>query len=372
MKTGYGQQTGLFTKAISELGHDVTISTYGGLQGREIDWNGIRVMGGSREAHGNDFLGVRAGEWLADGPGFLIILGDTWCFNPRALKGGPVAMWTPVDCDPLGAGDHAVLAGAEAVPIATSRHGAKMMTGAGLTPLLVPHGIDTDVFRPGDKAEARRILGFPQDAFIVGMNGANSDSTPSRKAFPQQLQAFARFRKTHPDAVMALHTRIDGPDGAIHMHELSERLGITGSLFYSDQRRYWEGAFTAEYLATFYNAIDVLSATSFGEGFGLPLLEAQSCGVPVITSDHSAMKEMCGAGWLVDGDPWWQNDHLAFWHAPRIDAIKRAYVKAHDLAGRKKAEAREFALGFDVKRITQEYWVPVLATLEARLAGELG
>jgi len=371
MKTGYGQQTGLFCKALAEAGHDITISTYGGLQGRELEWGGLRVLGGSREAHGNDFLGVRTAEWLGEGPGWLIILGDTWCFNPQVLKGAPVAMWTPVDCDPLGLGDGQVLKGSGAVPIAVSRHGEAMMRAAGLAPLYVPHGTDTSVFAPGDKAEARRILGFPAGAFIVGMNGANSDSGPSRKGFPQALQAFAQFRKGHKDAVMALHTRIDGPDGAVHMHELSGRLGVTEHLFYSDQRRYWEGAFTAEYLATFYNAIDVLLLPSFGEGFGLPLLEAQSCGVPVITSDHSAMREMCGAGWLVQGDPWWQNDHLAWWHYPRPDHIRRALSKAYESAGRKSGQAREFALAYDVKRVTEEYWRPVLADLEARLASQV-
>ena len=369
MKTGYGQQTGLFCKLLAQAGHDVTISSFGGLQGRSIEWEGIRVLGGSREAHGNDFLGVRTAEWLSEGPGWLITLGDTWCFNPAVLRGAPVAMWTPVDCSRLGHSDRGVLQASGAVPIAISRHGQIAMKAAGLQPLYVPHGVDCDVFRPGDQVQARKILGFPEAAFIIGMNGANSDSGPSRKAFPQALQAFAQFRKHHRDAVMALHTRIDGPDGAVHMHELSEYLGITGDLFYSDQRRYWEGAFSSEYLATFYAAVDVLLMPSFGEGFGLPLIEAQACGVPVITSRHSAMTELHGPGWLVDGEDWWQNDHLAMWSYPRIDHIRRALGKAYDGARnpQRREAARAFALGYEAKLVADRYWRPVLEDLDARM-----
>jgi glycosyltransferase involved in cell wall biosynthesis len=54
-------------------------------------------------------------------------------------------------------------------------------------------------------------------------------------------------------------------------------------------------------LIQIYNAADMLLAPSLHEGFGITLLEAMACGIPVITSKVSAMPEVVGnAGVLVD------------------------------------------------------------------------
>jgi glycosyltransferase involved in cell wall biosynthesis len=46
-----------------------------------------------------------------------------------------------------------------------------------------------------------------------------------------------------------------------------------------------------------------LTTPSFYEGFGLPALEAMSCGTPVVVSDRASLPEVVGeAGLLVDPD----------------------------------------------------------------------
>jgi glycosyltransferase involved in cell wall biosynthesis len=52
-----------------------------------------------------------------------------------------------------------------------------------------------------------------------------------------------------------------------------------------------------------YNAASVLTTPSFYEGFGLPALEAMSCGTAVVVSDRASLPEVVGeAGLLVDPD----------------------------------------------------------------------
>jgi glycosyltransferase involved in cell wall biosynthesis len=47
-------------------------------------------------------------------------------------------------------------------------------------------------------------------------------------------------------------------------------------------------------LPLWYNSADLFAYPSAYEGFGLPVLEAMACGVPVITSASSALVELAG------------------------------------------------------------------------------
>ncbi len=54
-----------------------------------------------------------------------------------------------------------------------------------------------------------------------------------------------------------------------------------------------------EQLFSLYRECDILSFISTYEGFGLPIIEAQSVGRPVITSNLSSMPEIAGEGALL-------------------------------------------------------------------------
>jgi len=52
-------------------------------------------------------------------------------------------------------------------------------------------------------------------------------------------------------------------------------------------------------LPAIYSQCDVFLYPSLRESFGIPMLEAMACGVPVITSNTSSMPEIAGTGALI-------------------------------------------------------------------------
>jgi glycosyltransferase involved in cell wall biosynthesis len=245
-----------------------------------------------------------------------------------------------------------------------SRHGERAIRDAGFDPLYVPHGCDLSVFKPPVDRDALRRKWGVRNRFVIGINAANKD--PFRKGWPEQLLAFARFRQRHPEALLLAHTMPNQPGNQLDLTVLARRLGLAGAIMFSDQYRYVTGALTPENMADWYGVLDVYSGCAYGEGFGIPLLEAQACGVPVVTTAGSAMTELKGPGWAVGGEPVWNPVHQAWWTKPSVREIDKAYEKAYRLAASKRQQAREFAEPYDVDRVVKEHWVPVLEKAVAR------
>ena len=59
------------------------------------------------------------------------------------------------------------------------------------------------------------------------------------------------------------------------------------------------GYVSAEELAAWYSRASVFAFPSLDEGFGMPVLEAMSMGVPVVASNRSALPEVCGDAALM-------------------------------------------------------------------------
>src|SRR6266498_490712 len=93
--TGYGTQTGLFTPRIRDLGHDVAISAFYGLQGAEMTWRGMKVYANYHAPHGTDVLVPHALHHFgahetrsfreAAARGLIITLYDVWPLNVPML-----------------------------------------------------------------------------------------------------------------------------------------------------------------------------------------------------------------------------------------------------------------------------------------------
>jgi glycosyltransferase involved in cell wall biosynthesis len=114
-------------------------------------------------------------------------------------------------------------------------------------------------------------------------------------------------------------------------------------------------------LAAFYTASDVLLAASYGEGFGVPLIESQACGTPVITGNWTAMPDLVAdTSYLVDGQPFWNEAQKAFWNIPSIEALARALELAYEERRGRDEVSIEFAKDFSAENVWSTYWLPFL------------
>ena len=336
-----------------------------GLQGAIQEWNGIPVYPATGDWD-NGGISTFAKHHRAD---YVITLCDAWVMKPDLWPDVEMAMWAPIDHYPIPPAVLGVLSHERVHPIAMSRDGEQWMQKFELDPLYVPHAVDTSIFKPMPELRngARAALKMPRDAFIVGMVAANKGN-PSfpRKSFPQVFDAFHNFSKTHPDAYLYVHSEAQPRDGGIDLVTLARAIGIPEDrLAFPPENAWYLGIMDNRFVANVYQAFDVLCSPSMGEGFGIPILEAQACGVPVIVAEHSAMTELCGAGWLVRGDRWWDALQTSFAIVPAISEIERALEQAYEARNdpRLSQQAWEFAQDYDADKVATEYWMPALEQL---------
>lgn len=362
--SGYGKMAALFIPRIASAGHDIAaIAAPFSFGGSPITWNNIPLLGTVRDIAGNDVI-LRNHEYF--GADLTITLCDPFALVRAAKELSQInlASWTPVDCRPVGYGDITFLRESGSVPIAMSIFGRDALEAEGCEPLLVPHAFDPDIYHPGPRDYRDTLPGVTDDSFVVGICAMNRDV---RKGWFEQFAAFARFHARHPDSFLAVHSSPGGFKGSLNLHGMACQLGISTAVGFPDSYSYDLGLIGEEAMAAWYNGIDVLSLCSYGEGFGLPLIEAAACGIPVITTDASAMTELCGAGFLVSGSPYWSDGHTSMWTRPDISDIDMAYEAAYNAWQNNtlpKKPAVDFAAQFAVDRVFEEHWVPALAALE--------
>jgi len=345
------------------MGHEVVISTFWGLTGSPTQWNGITVLPGFGANYCSSSLHEHARRMKPD---LVITLGDIWVLDPNLLKELPIAHWLPSDCRPMSTADrNFVEANGVFQLIAMSRFGQERFAAAGFDPVYVPHGIDLDVFDfPEDRDEARTRMDL-DGRFVIGANMANNDAI--RKALPEVMLAFAKFHNDRPDSLLSLHTCVH-QDGGQDLEFLAEHLGITDITRVVDQYSYTAGLISDQDMAQWYGSIDVLCSTSYGEGFGLPIIEAMACGVPVITTRTSSMIELNPHGIQVDGQPFWNGVHRGWWTRPDIRGIYEAFHEAYEKKDdTDKKQLREFASNYEVNKVADEYMAPAIEELGKRM-----
>lgn len=182
---------------------------------------------------------------------------DAWHFdNPREAK---LSRWCANLLRP------SVVAVSEQVAARTR----EVMPGRPLA--VVPPGVATERFKPADQGAARQRLSLARNVKVIGAVGRLS----AVKGHSFLIEAVAAL------ADVALVIVGDGPERRA-LEELSARLQLSERVRFLGQR---------DDLESIYPAFDLLCQPSLAEGLPRTVLEAQSCGVPVVATRVGGMPE---------------------------------------------------------------------------------
>jgi D-inositol-3-phosphate glycosyltransferase len=206
---------------------------------------------------------------------------------------------------------------------------------------VVHPGVDLNVFRPGDPAEARRRLGLPADAVVLLFAGR----IQPLKAPDVLLRAVAVLLERDP----ALRERlvvpvVGGPSGS-GLEEPTSLVDLARALGVADVTRFVPPVSQQE-LARWYTAATLVCVPSYNESFGLVAVEAQACGTPVVAA------AVGGLGTAVDDGT---TGVLVAGHEPDDYARAIAQVVGDRAArGRMSAAAVRHARRFGWQRTAEE------------------
>lgn len=363
--TGYGVQTGLVVPRLQALGHDLAISALWGVQGGLISIPGprspIAVYPRGYHLHGEDVVGPHALHHQAD---VVVTHYDAWTIDPARIP-VPWVPWFPVDAE-NGPGPVLQRAAAAAVRLVQSHAGERELHNVGLDCLYVPAGYEPGMYYPDDGSALKESLGAA-GKFLVGMIAANKGTQPCRKAFPQAFEGFGLFHKQHPDSVLYVHAQSQSPEG-LDLVALADHYGIGDAIRFANPYGMIVGYDDAE-MRQLYSAFDVLLAPSMGEGFGVPILEAQACGTGVITGGWTAMPEITRSGYALPKESAYKYHFPAYgdWWLARPESVAEALS---DSVGWSFEPARvaERVAEYQIDRVLGEYWVPAMNRIAEVLA----
>ena len=151
--------------------------------------------------------------------------------------------------------------------------------------MVIPNGVDCDVFTPGEQSSARRKLNLPTDVLIIGSAGRM-----------EPVKGHARVLIAHALLCEEIHLVLAGT-GSLEadLRDLAVKLGTQNRVHFLGR---------IDDMPTFYRSLDVFCLPSEMEGMPLSPLEAQASGIPCVATDVGGTREaVCpNTGVMVPAD----------------------------------------------------------------------
>jgi len=311
--TGYRNQATQLVRHLEKQGHEIHYLANGYI-GSDIQ--NITLDGGEEfkykiygHSHDNQYFNRTLSKTLKElKADRLIVLLDTFMLYPWFLNvdtaPAKTFFWFPSDGGGGMPKDCQKILQKIDVPVAMAEFGQKQCKDYYNLPVEhIPHGVDCDSFYPlpaEEKKDLKKKWGL-DGKFVIGVVARNQP----RKNLDRTVKAMKLVADKIPNAILFLH--LDPNDPAQPMFKISElvkKFGIENRVIYSGMSAF--NGFPQSKMNEVYNVMDCFLLTTSGEGFGVPIIEAMSCEIPVVATNYTTTPELvlknnCGLGIKLAG-----------------------------------------------------------------------
>lgn len=131
-----------------------------------------------------------------------------------------------------------------------------------------------------------KIRGFLKDKFVIGSVFRNQP----RKNPDKYIKTFSILKDKIPNAVLLMHTDPDDPAAPIDLRAQAKKYNVENRVVFTGMTAF--KGFDWSQMNEVYNLMDVFYLPTSGEGFGIPIIEAMACKVPVVATDYTTTEEL--------------------------------------------------------------------------------
>ena len=371
--SGYGMQTAQVVHRLVKAGHEVAVAANHGASVMMHCAHGHPIFPEGLMRYSIDAAPDAMRSWIDNQPGFGVVLFDLWpLIGVQGFTDLNLACWTPVDHAPVPPQVVKFLRDGQHLAVAMSRFGEEMLRNAGQPAddlVYIPHAIDRTVFSDTGKG-ARSVMGIPEEAFLVVTNAANRGRIPVRKGFGEMVDVMAPLMRDRKEVYWMLHTEPNGHSEGVNIPRLIAQAGIDPQRVRYPHPVHFRNGIPQEAIAQMYSAADATLLLSMGEGFGIPVVEAQACGVPAVVTDFSAQPELLGPhGRKVKAQRVWDEFQGAYFGIANTEAGYAAMQELYEESrgGEVDRAAISAAMSrYDADLVFAESWLPLVERMTAR------
>ncbi len=316
-------------------------------------------------------------------PDVILTIGDIFSFfymHPLKMKCDFKIKWciyATVEHDELRSREVEVLKYADQIIVPT-KFGQRVLESYGFKSECIPYGLSEEFFQSKENSQEQKIRLKAERNLQNKARFITVAQNTSRKNIPSLLLAISEIKKLNvfkKDSVeFYIHTNVTAIDQLeAYLYDLKglvKKLNIEDLVVFPKEMSLFSAPDNQKLIEE-YKASDYLISTTFMEGFGLPIIEAMSCGVPIISNAVSNIPEFLSdnqflniygkvsRGFLVKGDKevWPVCDFIM--NRINTNDLVKCIIEAVSLIGTKECEEMSekclnFSKGFVVKNMQNE------------------